>query len=443
MSRGWIHARALASALLAGEWTVDAMVERAARVVGAQRWLRRVARKLLLQFPTAPRDARDALARAILRHRSAKIERLRHRLIDEPAMGTKRWDVPELATLADLDAWLELPPGQLDWAADRKGLERLATDERLRNYRYVWVPKRSGGVRLLEIPKTRLARIQRKILHEILDRVPAHQAAHGFSRGRSIVSCAAPHAGQEVVVRMDLEDFFSSVRSPRLTGLFRSMGYPEEVARTLSSLCCNRVPNGVIDVGRRDAHVRAKGALPDARGAILDRFARHARHLAEPHLPQGAPTSPALSNLAARGLDVRLSGLARSMDATYTRYADDLVLSGGRALARDDLHALVAAIAVDEGFAVNHRKTRVMRQGVRQHVTSVTVNARPNVDRETFDRLKAILTNCARHGPTAQNRENHPDFAAHLRGRIAWVSMLSKARGEKLRALYETIVWPA
>lgn len=131
------------------------------------------------------------------------------------------------------------------------------------------------------------------------------------------------------------------------------------------------------------------------------------------------------------------------MSATYTRYADDLFFSGDATVARaaDRLHVLVAAIALDEGFSINTRKTRVMRRGVRQRVTSIVVNAHPNIERSELDRLKAILTNCIRHGPATQNREGVSDFRAHLAGRIAWVSMITPTRGAKLAALFRRITW--
>src|SRR5262249_19106432 len=140
-----------------------------------------------------------------------------------------------------------------------------------------------------------------------------------------------------------------------------------------------------------------------------------------PHLPQGAPTSPALANLAAYRLDARLAGLAESVDAQYTRYADDLVFSGGatfaRTIGRFPVH--VAAVALEEGFAVQHRKTRVMRQGVRQRAAGVVLNRRINLPRADYDQIKAILCNCLRHGPQGQNRAGVDDFRAHLSGRIA------------------------
>jgi hypothetical protein len=162
-----------------------------------------------------------------------------------------------------------------------------------------------------------------------------------------------------------------------------------------------------------------------------------------PHLPQGAPTSPALATLCFYRTDCRLTGLAISAGAEYTRYADDIAFSGGELFERrvERFSTHVAAILFDEGFAVHHRKTRIMRQGVRQHLAGLVANQRVNVIRSDFDRLKAILTNCVRLGPVSQNREAHPNFRSHLEGRVGFVEMINPAKGKRLRAILERIGW--
>jgi hypothetical protein len=129
--------------------------------------------------------------------------------------------------------------------------------------------------------------------------------------------------------------------------------------------------------------------------------------------------------------------------ARYTRYADDLAFSGGedfeKCAERFGIHA--AAIVAEEGFAVHHRKTRIMRQSVRQHVAGLVVNERLNVRRTDFDELKAILTNCLRVGPASQNREGHVDFRAHLQGRVAFVKAIHLEKGTKLERILEGIEW--
>ncbi len=191
-----------------------------------------------------------------------------------------------------------------------------------------------------------------------------------------------------------------------------------------------------------DVERRALGEHPTATDV---RSLRHAQRLVRtPHLPQGAPTSPAVANLCAFGLDVRLAAAAEAVGAAYSRYADDLVFSGDVELARraQRFEAFVAAVVEDEGFAVNHRKTRVMRRSERQRVAGLVVNVRPRASREAFDRTKAILHNCLVHGPASQNKAGHEDFRAHLQGLIAWIATGDSARGERLRAAFDRIVWP-
>ena len=335
----------------------------------------------------------------------------------EPANVTSRWPVPALATSGQLAAWLGIPPRRLDWLADVKGLTFKQDEPKLRQYVTIRLPRRNGKARLLEVPKPTLKAIQRRILHEILVHIPPHEVAHGFRAGRSIVSYVQPHVGRRIVLRFDLRDFFTSVSAARVLAIFRTVGYPHGVTRLLAALCTTRTPKEVP-------------AEPRWRTR---------------HLPQGAPTSPALANLAAYRLDVRLQALAEKLGASYTRYADDLAFSGDHRLERAArrIHVLVAAIAAEEGFELHFHKSRFMRTSVRQQLAGVVVNSRPNLRRDNFDVLKATLHNCVRHGPASQNRTGHADFRRHLQGRIAHAKMLHPERGAKLQVLFDRIDWPA
>jgi len=346
-------------------------------------------------------------------------------------MGQRRWPVPELATARDLADFLGVEIAVMDRLADRKGLGRFTADEPLRNYRYRWFPKSGGGSRLLEVPKTRLRTVQRRVLHGILDLIPPHELAHGFSPGRSLLGFATPHCGRALLLRLDLESFFASVTSARVFGIFRSAGYPEGIARLLTAICTHRTAEHVL------------GSAPEEMARSPDERWRILKRLAAPHLPQGAPTSPALANLAAFGMDVRLASAAASVGARYTRYADDLAFSFDSAGARraGRVHILAAGLAMDEGFSVQFRKTRFVRRGAAQRLAGLVLNERPNVPRREFDRLRAMLHRAVQRGPAsvAGLRPGNPQ--AQLLGRIAWVEQANPARSKKLRALFDQITW--
>jgi hypothetical protein len=432
-------ARALSAAFLDGAWTETALRRRGRQALEpAPRWIAGLARRTLVAFPRPPHDAPRALAafvaddiRATVRP-GTPLPRVRRVFLPAAAMGRAPWPVPPLPTVADLGALLDLGLGELAWLADVRGWERHAADARVRNYRYAWTARPGAPVRLLEQPKARLKAVQRRVLHEILDWIPAHPAAHGFVAGRSVRTHAAAHVGAAVVLRFDMEDFFASLAAGRVFGVLRTAGYPEAVAHALTGLTTNVVA----------AEAWAQIPAPAA-PALRHAHARLGRRLATPHLPQGAPTSPMLANLCVFTLDRRVAGLARAVGATYTRYADDLVLSGPAALARRArrLEEALGAIAAGEGLRLNARKTTVMTRAGRQRVTGVVVNVRPNVAREDYDRLKAILHNAARDGPAAHNRDGVEDFRAHLLGRIAWVAALHPERGARLRARFDAIAW--
>ncbi len=430
-------ALALADTFLAGNADQASLVAGARRALGRDwRWIAHVCRALRKRtgehFHSFSRDelaefilGRDIFSDAWQGPRPHP--EVRQYCVDPPRpVALPDWveqlALPCLPTHGDLARWLGASAGELDWFADHwRNNDPL--DERLRHYHYRWVAKKSGGVRLIEVPKERLRHFQRQILRQLLSRIPLHDAAHGFCQGRSALTHATLHGGQEVVIRMDLQDFFASIPSARIQALFSRVGYPIAVASVLARLCTNRVPRSV---------------LRGTDTCILNLLGNR-------HLPQGAPSSPPLANLCAFRLDIRLAALADCMDARYSRYADDLTFSGGADLAQAfrRFHIQVTAIAREEGFVVNMRKTRFMSAGARQMVAGIVVNQGTNVARRDFDRLKAILTNCIRHGAASQNRAGHADFRAHLAGRIAHMRSINPKHGEKLHALFGRIDWHA
>jgi len=340
---------------------------------------------------------------------------------DELAPAPAGLERPHWPTVGDLARGLGMTPAGLwrltlppDWQRRRPPEQQ--------HYRQQLIAKRSTGWRLLEVPAPHLRAVQRRLLAQLLGGLPPHAAAHGYARGRSVVQHAALHAGQGRVLRFDLSDFFSTVRASRVHALFRTLGYSITVARGLTALCTTATP---------EAWLRAEPRL-----SWLQR-----QRLRDPHLPQGAPTSPALANLCAFALDARLAGLAQAHGARYSRYADDLVISGPATLPVRAISAWVAAIAEDEGFAINRGKTRNQGAARRQSVCGIVVNSKPNLPRDEFDRLKATLHRCVVDGPAGQNRDGHADWRAHLQGRVAWAAQLNPDKAQKLKKLLDRIDW--
>lgn len=222
------------------------------------------------------------------------------------------------------------------WCAALLGVEVNRLEEILNNvsghYQEFWMRKRSGGYRMISAPDKDLQAIQSTIYSRILSSVTiVHPAAVGFRCGRSVVDNAAPHLGKRYVLKMDIHDFFGSIRSPRVRQTFKKIGYPENVSKVLGALCC------------------------------LHR-----------HLPQGAPTSPALSNIVGYEMDRKLAALAAEYGLTYTRYADDLTFSGD-VFPKEQIIPQVKRIIRDEKFKPNHKKTHFMNQSSRKIITGVSV----------------------------------------------------------------------
>ena len=423
---------------------MDAIAERVNRTLGREwRWIGPMVQRYVERFAGGVRPRRREVVEFLIndkglrgaRARSGNVFQIKDRFAApqemQPARKAAQWQVPAIESEGALAEWLGVSASELEWFADLKRLSARRSEQKLWHYSYRILSKSYGSIRLIESPKQRLKAAQRKILAEILDQIPAHPAAHGFVKGRSIKTFAAPHAGQRVILRMDLRDFFPSIRSGRVQALFRTAGYPERVADLLGGLCTNATPRGVW----RDVPY----------GVDLLTLHEARQRYAWPHLPQGAPCSPALANLCAYRVDCRLSGLAGAAGAEYTRYADDLAFSGDEQFDRgvERFAAHVAAVLLEEGFEVHHRKTRIMRRGVRQYLAGVVANERVNVVRADFDRLKATLTNCVKHGPASQNREQHPEFRLHLAGRVAFVEMINPQKGARLRKIFEKIAWKA
>ena len=279
--------------------------------------------------------------------------------------------LPELANLSDLASLLKLSEFELK-------LFSLRTEQFYSTFER---PKSSGkGVRIICAPDNKLKAIQRRIKTYLLDCIDAHPASTGYGRGCSIVKNASVHVAQNVVLNLDIENFFSSISISRVVGLFITLGYSEGVAFHLARLCCYK----------------------------------HA-------LPQGAPTSPAIANLVCHRLDRRLTGLAANKNLKYTRYCDDISVSSSEHMT-PGLVALIKTIVAEEGFQINKDKTRILSRRSCQIVTGLTVNEKVNVPRRKRRELRAAFHQAANASQGAINeQEKH-----RLQGLASFVQMVQK-----------------
>ncbi|MBU8898467.1 RNA-directed DNA polymerase [Corallococcus sp. H22C18031201] len=319
--------------------------------------------------------------------------------------------LPEFTSAEDVAKALGLGVSKLRWFAFHREVDTAT------HYTSWRIPKRDGGSRTITSPKTELKAAQRWVLSNIVERLPVHGAAHGFVAGRSILTNALAHRGADVVVKVDVKDFFPSVTWPRVKGLLRKGGLPENIA-TLLALLATEAPREAVSFRGKTLYV-AQG--PRA-------------------LPQGAPTSPGITNALCLRLDKRLSALSRKLGFVYTRYADDLTFSWTKAKAPKARRAQGAPVAVllarvqevveAEGFRLHPDKTRVARKGSRQRVTGLVVNdAGPKVPaarvpRDVVRRLRAALHNREQGKPGKEG-----ESLEQLQGMAAFIHMTDPAKG--------------
>ncbi len=279
------------------------------------------------------------------------------------------------------------------------------------HYIRFYIPKKTGGKRLISTPMPKLKQAQYWILQNILEKIAVRDSAHGFVKARSIVSNALPHVKAEVVVNIDMKDFFPTITYPRVKGVFRSFGYSEQIA-TIFALMCTEAECDQIEID---------GETYYASG--LERF-----------LPQGAPTSPALTNIICRRLDARLKGIATKLGFEYTRYADDLTFSAsGEATTRlKTLMGFIRKIVKEEKLTIHPDKVRVLRKGARKEVTGIVVNDRPTVNARDLDRFRALLFQIEKDGPEGKHWNGSLNLLASIKGYANFVNMVDPIKGKPL-----------
>lgn len=265
-------------------------------------------------------------------------------------------------------------------------------------YRTFKIPKKSGGEREISEPLPSLKEVQHWILDEILYRHPVSRYAKAYVRNRSIRENARFHVQQEIVLTIDIKDFFPSLRYKKVYGVFAGLGYSVPVATLLSNLCC-------LNGG----------------------------------LPQGAPTSPALSNILMINVDKRISGFIKKNEIRYTRYADDMTFSGD--FDPGMVIKFVRSVLQDANLKVNEKKIRIRKPGQRQEVTGVIVNEKIQAPKEMRKKLRQSVYYIEKYGLTSHldktenTRANH---IFHLLG-IANFILFLNPEDQEARGYIETL----
>lgn len=319
--------------------------------------------------------------------------------------------LPAWETANELAAAMDLSLSELRWLTFHREVDSGT------HYHSWKVPKRTGGERTITAPMPKLKALQRWALENYFEKLPVHSAAHGFLPARSVLTNALAHVGADVVVKLDIKDFFPTVTWKRVKGLLRKSGVTEPVA-TLLALLTTEAPRQLVEFREQTLHV-ATG--PRA-------------------LPQGAPTSPAITNALCLRLDQRLSALSRALGCTYTRYADDLTFSFKKTAERKRLALGILVektkdILKSEGFTLHAKKTQVLRRGAAQRVTGLTINAAgpqvptARVARDVVRRLRAAIHN-RKKGKPYREGESHD----HLQGMAAWIYMSDPKKGAEFLA---------
>lgn len=332
-------------------------------------------------------------------------------IIDAAGLAAPFGRVKDADTLARvLNAALKLDVGENPLHKPKpltgKVLNYYAFHKKATRYSTFQIPKRTRGeMRLIKAPDHGLRRIQRLLLLCLTAAfTTCDGAAHGFVPGRSVLTNAQPHAGRRFVLNLDLKNFFTNTHYGRVESVLRiaPFGLQPAVARLVANLCCDQ------------------GSLP-----------------------QGAPTSPLLTNAVCQRLDRRLRQLATRHRATYTRYADDLTFSSQRPAFREQFYAELKEVLDAEGYQENELKRRLQLPNTRQEVTGIVVNEQPNVPREYVRQIRAMLHNWETKGydvasaalqahyrdskAGARHKGTIPKLERVLAGKIAYLGMV---RGE-------------
>ena len=296
-------------------------------------------------------------------------------------------------------------------------------------YKSYEIKKRKGGTRQISSPHRTLKIIQQWINKNILQCIPIDEQAYGFCPKKSIVDNAKKHLNHDYILNIDLLKFFDTITEERVYGIFKSLGYHSNLAVDLAKLCTSYLNEDYIN--SFDEIVR-------------DKFKKIINKAV---LPQGAPTSPTLSNIIARRLDKRLFGYAKNNNLQYSRYADDITFSGNGE--KSIKISVISKIIQEENFEINKSKIRFFGKSSNKHiVTGLIVSEQVKIPNSFKNEIKRHLYFCLKFGV-----ENHLKyleektgsrkgyFKEWIRGKICFINMVEPEEGKKLFEKYNSINW--
>ncbi|MBC70828.1 MAG: hypothetical protein CMH47_00805 [Muricauda sp.] len=305
----------------------------------------------------------------------------------------------------------------------------LCRSDRIHYYKRFKIAKKRGGYRIILSPNNELKYLQKWILINILEKIPSHKSCQGFDKNKSIKKNAEIHIGSECILKIDLLRFYDSINEKRVYGIFKSLGYHKNLAVSMAKICTVEVKENFLKAFTKNES-DLKNKISSQKEGIL---------------PQGAPSSPKLSNLILRRLDQRLHCLAKKNGINYSRYADDLTFSGKEEKLKE-LKKIIYMIIKDENFFINYGKTNFLKRGNRFFVTGLSVhNEKVTVPKKFKSNIEHHLYHCIKNGVIAHTKKNgieNRNFKDWLLGCICFINSVEPELGEDFFEKFNEINWP-
>lgn len=337
--------------------------------------------------------------------------------------------LPPVLTLRHFSALTDTPYGYLRRVASRTA----------GNYKRVLFKKKVPGrsrYREIHIPEEPLLMVQQWIANRILRNTKSHSASFAYHPNSQPVFAATQHCGCKWLLKVDIEDFFHSISERMVYSAFKELGYARLLCFELA-----RITTMVSPAYQTEHRTKSNKWI------VIPSY----KHAKEGFLPQGAPTSPMLSNLVMKRVDEQLASLAKSCRFKYTRYADDLAFSTDENITSESIKQfkqLVNSILLRKGFKPNRRKTVIRGPGARRIVLGILVDSpNPRLAKEYKNMLRQHLYYLSSpvHGPSKHADERNISVSTlyhHVRGKIAWAERIEPGFGYACLAEFKSINWP-